>query len=200
MITSETKFSEWERNVIRRYMRARNKTEAEVITRLGLKSCWRAVTLTQKASLTKPPLSKTYDPEKGGRTPKQRAFYKIMAARGHKRGQGIKAAAKKEYGRRRSAKGAMAAGFFNAIRDLGGKPRSRGIKERSGGTVAKSFGRKAYPNAFGKTKALAVNKVEGSGVVAKPAMDRAIRAQLVDMDEHVRKLQQTDNKFSARKR
>ena len=149
----------------------------------------------KRAKIGKFPLNATANPDKGGKTRKQKFYYALMAQRGHKRGLGIGAAATKEYNLRRSAKGAMAAGFLVSARKLGLKKRGgKAVQPRAGGSALRSIGRRGKP--FRKILATSTNAVEGSFEVAQKTMDRAVVAVIRDARKFaLNLLQETNNKF-----
>lgn len=201
MIRTRTNSREWASTLALYGRVRRNMSEPEIVNRAGGNACFRAVKETKKAKLGTFPLNATTDPEKGGRTYKQKFFYARAAQRGVKKGAGIKAAATQERNRRRAARGAIAAGFLNPAKHLGRRVSSRVLRGgiEPGGTVSKSRGTKAR-GGLRRQVARAVNAVEGSGNVAAPAMQRAISHTVADMRSWaIRQLQKEANRFSARR-
>ena len=187
---------------MRLYARVRrDKTEPEIINRAGGQACFQAMGKTPKAKLGKFPLNATANPEKGGKTYKQRIFYALAAKQGATK-PGVFDAANKLYKRRRSAKGAIAAGFFRPMRQLGFKSTRNPLKGgiEATGTAGLSRGKKAR-SGRGRMEAKSINEVDGAFEVGGPAMEQAIPIVIADMqDWATRQLQKTNNRFSAKRR
>lgn len=193
--------------VIERYGRARKKTHAEVITRLAQQANFRCVASERKggvkrADLTQFPVNAGAAPEKQKKGYKGRFWYAHQAKRGVKKGKGgdivMRPKAQAAWARRRSAKGAMAAGFLMSAKRLGLKKKgAKSLQPKPGGSASKSSGIKASVGL--KMRATSVNAVEGSFEVGRYYMDKAIAAQLTDMDQFVDELQKTNNQFQPKK-
>ena len=81
----------------------------------------------KRARLGKFPLNAASDPRKKGRTFKKKFYFALLTKRGvSKKGQGLKDAARAEYGSRRSSKGANALGMRAVAEALGLK--GRGVR------------------------------------------------------------------------
>ena len=204
--------------VLESYRKARGKTHQEVINRVAQQCNFRCVRPQTKggvkrAKLGKFPLNATSDPLRGGKTKKQRFFYAQAAKRGAKKGKPapfkvtgniaggagdrhLTRAAISLRNRRRAAKGAMAAGFLVSARKLGLRKRGpKGAQPEAGKSASRSTG----DRSTGRLQAESINAVEGSFEVGKPAMDRAIAATIVDMQQFATKLlQDTNNRFHAK--
>ena len=139
--------------VMKLYGRARRKTHNEVVSRVAQQANFRCVASearggVRRAKLGMFPLNAAGDPQKGGKTFKNRFFYAERASHGVKKGAGgeiiMRPAAFKAYNKRRSGRGAMAAGFLVSARRLGLKKKgAKSVQPRSGGSASKSTGAKA---------------------------------------------------------
>ena len=191
--------------VLEKYGRARGKTNAEVVQRAAQQSNFKMVASenrggVRRAKLGMFPLNATGDPSKGGTTYKNRFFYAHQASFGVKKGAGgnivMRPAAYRAWTKRRSAKGAMAAGFLRSARQLGLRKRgAKSVQPRSGGSASKSIGRKPRGR---KMMAISVNMVEGSFEVGSKTMDNAIRRTITDMNQFANKLIQELNDRTER--
>lgn len=207
MLKTTTNVTEY-RKVMDDYARARGKSHAEVIERAAQQANFRLVASEKRGGVPRAklgmfPLGATANPDKGGRTYKQRFYFALMASRGVKKGAGgamvMLPAARRAYARRRSAKGAMAAGFLVSARKLGLKKRGpKGAQPRQGGSASRSSARRPVKKTGGY-RAESINAVKGSYEVGKTPMDRAISATLRDMRQFANKiLQETNNQFQRR--
>ena len=191
------------RGVMEKYARARGKTNAEVVQRAAQQANFRMVASenrggVKRAKMGMHPLNATADPQKGGNTYKNRFYFAEQASLGVKKGAGgtivMRPAAYRSYAKRRSARGAMAAGFLQSARELGLRKRgAKSVQPRSGGSASKSIGRKPRGR---RMLAISVNMVAGSYEVANKTMDTAIRRTITDMNQFANKLiQKTNDQF-----
>lgn len=203
-----TNASDYKR-MINLYGRARNLAHQDVITSFAkdfnfYMSDKRKGRGVPRAKINKWPLNKTADPERGGKTKKQRIWFVKMSEKGVKKGSGgervMGPAAVEAYNRAGSAKGAMAAGFLVSARELGLKKKGdRGlvIDRKIGKTVLQSLGKKAGAQLH----AYAVNAVLGSGEVAPPIARRAWDAVVKEKTEFaLKRLEKAADKLKGRRR
>ncbi len=190
-------------------MRARrDKTHPEVVEHFARQANFRMAGSesrggVKRASLSKFPLNASADPERGGKTYKGRLFYAEQASLGVKKGAGgnivMRPAAKRSWNKRRSARGAMAAGFLTSARRHGLKKRgNKTAQPRSGGSASRSIGRMSGRRK--NLRATSINAVEGSFEVARGTMDKAIRYVIRDAHDYaLREIQkQNDRAMSGR--
>lgn len=186
-----------------KYARARGMNHAEVIERAARQANFKMVASENRGGVRRAkmgmfPLNATADPQKGGSTYKNRFYYAMMSSMGVKKGAGgrvvMRPAAYRAYTRRRSARGAMAAGFLVSAKKLGLRKRgAKSVQPRAGGSASKSSARRPR---FGRLKAASINAVNGSYEVGKGTMDKAIGFVLRDMHGWANKLlQQTNSEF-----
>ena len=175
------------------WAKARKRTHDEVINHFGSQACLWAVKFTPKAALGKFPLNATADPEKGGKTHKQRFYYALAAKTGARRGEGIKDKARNRYKKRRSGSGFLRAGFLRPASELGAKVRSM---PRPGGEADRSKGTKSRG---GRQRAKSFNNAEGSGDIAYKPMQKAMgTVAKLEGNFAIRRLQKANNRFSAK--
>ena len=197
----------------------RNMTHREIINHFGGQACLWAVKFSPKARKSKA-ISDGNKPKKPSPTPtrstaKRRRrndnatlFHALATGyrrgpggwvkhRGVHRGEGNYKEALRIYDSKRRSIGAIKAGFLKPAAMLGQKVRNRSVKLESGKSASRSWGKKS---SLKQLKAEAFNNVAGSGVVGEAPMAQAMSKVIQLEMEYVRKkLQATDNKFSAKK-
>jgi len=172
---------------------SRGKSHADCINHFGKWSLINAMKKTPKAKLGKFPFNQTANPEKGGKTYKQK-FYYAMAASAGVAPENIKSVAIKMYRAKRRSSGAIKAGFIKPLQMLGGIPKSRAF---AGGSASKSRGRRAKDKSL---KAMSFNNVEASGSVAYFPMMAAMKETAVRQHTWaINRLQKANNKFSSKR-
>lgn len=194
MAKATTNAKQWQA-AMKTWLRAKRlATHDDCINHFAKQSCIKAMVKTPKARKGSWPLGATANPEKGGRTKKQKIFYALAAKGGATRGKGIKAAAMKIYTARRRGIGAIKAGFIKPAKELGAK---LGARTFGRGSASRSRG---YLSRRLKMKATAVNNVPGAGTVAYRPMEAA-KAEVVRKEHQwaIRRLQKANNLFSAKK-
>lgn len=193
-------------DTLRLYGRARKMSHDAVVNRFAQQANFYCVKSekqggVKRAKLGKFPLNATADPQKGGKTYKQRFFYAERASHGVKKGSGgkivMRPAAFKAYNKRRTAKGAMAAGFLQSARELGLKKRGpKDAQVKPGKSASRSKGHLAGVTA----KAYSINAVEGSYEVGRITMDSAIAYVIKDSHNYAIGLLERDaDKLKSRK-
>lgn len=197
MIKAKTNHKEWQKAMNLWLKASRNKSHADCVNYFGKWSLINAIKKTPKAKLGKFPFNATANPDKGGKTYKQRFFY-AMAAKMGATGDEVKPLAEKLYKRKRASAGVMKAGFVKPLKAFAGynKTRvfSRGSASRSKGVNAKGGG------TFNKLTAKSLNAVPGSGKVAYIPMQLAKRETVIRQKSWaINRLQKANNKFSSKK-
>lgn len=181
MVKVTTNASDY-KSTLRLYGRVRKMAHVDVVNRFAMRVNFRLVNKdtdggVRRAKLGMFPLNAAADPEKQKKNFKGRFFYANAAALGVKKGSGgtvrMRPAAKRLWSKRRSAKGAMAAGFLVSARKLGLKKKgAKSVQAVPNGSASKSVGKIAKGRK--RIAAESVNAVEGSYEVGKRTMDKAI--------------------------
>tara|TARA_R100000808_G_scaffold260_2_gene1558 strand:+ start:4411 stop:5004 length:594 start_codon:yes stop_codon:yes gene_type:complete len=192
-VMARTNAKQWQ-SAMKAWTKATGKSRDDCINKFGAESCVKAIRHTPKARVGR---INTYDPEKGGRTKKQKLLFALASNQGIRKGSGgeqiMYPYVRKEFNKRKKSIGALKAGFIRPAIQLGARLKTTPF---GGGSASKSKGIKS--KSF-KMKAFAFNEVEGSGLVAYKAMDRAmIEAAAQEKAWAVRRLQKQNNKFSAK--
>jgi len=191
----------------------RNMTHREIINHFGGQACLWAVKFAPKARASKALGAAAKPKTPGGPRRKRRndhatMFHRLATGyrrgpggwvnhRGVHKGEGNYREALRIYNSKRRSIGAIKAGFLKPAAMLGQKVRNRSVKIESGKSASKSWGKKS---SLKQLKAEAFNNVAGSGVVGEKPMSQAMSKVIQLEMEYVRKkMQATDNKFSAKK-
>jgi hypothetical protein len=220
--TKSSNVKEWKAAFTKYAKVKRNMTHREIINHYGGQACLWAVKFTPKARKSKalsdknkpkkPSPTPTRSPAKRRRRIKRKEdvnlFHRLATGyrrtpggwvkhRGVHKGEGNYNEALRIYNSKRRSIGAVKAGFLKPAAMLGQKVRNRSVKLYSSDSAAKSWGKKS---SLKQLKAEAFNNVAGSGVVSERPMSRGMSEVIRREMEYVhRKMQATDNKFSAKK-
>jgi len=175
-------------------MKATGKSHDDCVNKFAYESCVKAISFTPKAKTGK---MNTFNPEKGGKTKKQKLLFALASKKGIKKGSGgsqvMYPYVKKEFNKRKRSVGAVKAGFIKPAIELGAKLR---IRPYAGGSASRSKGTKSKRY---RMKALSVNVVDGAGKIGDKPMLRAMSFAIEK--EHnwaIKRLQKRNNKFSAK--
>lgn len=195
-LKAKTNNKQWQKSMNAWLKASRGKSHADCVNHFGKWSLIGAIKKTPKAKLGKFPFNQTANPDKGGKTYKQKFYYAMAASMGAT-GEQVKPLAQKLYKRRRSSVGVMKAGFIKPLKAFGGYNKSRVF---SGGTAAKSRGVKAKgKSSFRKLEATSFNNVPGSGKIAYHPMQMAKREAAQRQHKWaIDRLQRANNKFSSK--
>lgn len=180
---------------MRAWLKAKRRaSHDDCINKFGSESCFKAMQFTPKTPRGK---ITVYNPNKGGKTYRQRLLYALAAKRGIKKGKGgekiMRPYVDKIYKSRLKGIGVVKAGFIKPATQLGKK---MAINPYSGGSASKSRGQKSV--RF-KMKAKSFNEVPGAGSVGYKPMDRAMA--FVVQKEHnwaIKRLQKANNHYSTK--
>lgn len=173
---------------LKQYQQATGKDMADVLNRAGANIAMRALSFTPQA---KPSQIDRYSPDRS-------ALMHALATKGTKhgkakKGEGNKALAWKIYNSRKRGRGYIRAGWVEAAKDMGAKPR---MKVKPGGRAAKGYGRKASRI---KLQGDIYNFSEGAELVGLNPLKRAIVFVAADMKTYAdKKLAKTARRFSGR--
>lgn len=177
------------RQALREYQEATKKDWVDILTRAGRNVAFKAITYTKGASLAK---IRRWQPDRRGE--RGRMLYALLTKKGKSvKGAGIRAAAQKELNRRIASRKYIAAGWVEAAKDMGGKPRLR-VSARS--KAAKGYGVKATRL---RLEAFLFNFVPGAEKMGKEGLDKAMAWVAVDMKRYAeKKMRQTARRYSGR--
>jgi hypothetical protein len=173
----------------------RRASHDDCINKFGSESCFKAMQYTRKAPKSK---ITVYNPQKGGKTFKQKLLYAMASKNGIRKGKGgnkvMRPYVDKVYKSRVRGIGVVKAGFIKPATDLG---KQMAIKPYGGGSASKSKGQKSI--RF-RMKAKSFNEVSGSGIHGYKPMQRAMA--FVVHKEHnwaINRLQKANNSYSSKK-
>lgn len=176
------------RKTLALYQRATNKDMAEVLNRAGRNVAFKAISFTPMARKGK---VDQWKPDRRGQ--RGRMFYALLTKQRRSiKGQGIRRAAEQEHAKRSKSRGYIKAGWIEAAKDFGGKPRKRTFP---GGRAAKGYGVKA--STF-RLEAFLYNFSEGADKVGKVPLNRAMAVVAKDMRSYaLSKMRKTGRRFSG---
>jgi hypothetical protein len=192
-VMARTNAKQWQ-SAMKAWTKATGKSRDDCINKFGAESCVKAMRFTPRAKVGK---INTFDPEKGGKTKKQKLLFALASKKGIRKGTGGEQVmypyVRKEFNKRKKSIGANKAGFIKPAIQLGARLRANpfggGSASRSKGIKSKSF----------KMKAISFNEVAGAGIVGYAPMNRAMMAAAAQEKAWaIRRLQKQNNKFSAR--
>ena len=181
------------RAALKTYQKATNKDMAEVLNRAGRNVAFKAISFTPMSRLAK---HRTYEPDGSG-THRSRLFH-ALATKGTrlgraKKGQGNQQLAERLYNHRLKSRGYIKAGWIEAAKDFGGRPRAR---TWPGGRAAKGYGRKASTL---RLEAWLFNFSDGAETVGKVPLNRAMAFVAKDMLNYAyKRMRRTAKRYSGR--
>ena len=177
------------RAALKTYQKATNKDMAEVLNRAGRNVAFKAISFTPMARKSK---VDQFTP--GRRGPKGRMIYAKLTKEGRSRkGQGIGRKAVEEHNKRNKSRGYIKAGWIEAAKDFGGRPRAR---TWPGGRAAKGYGRKASTL---RLEAWLFNFSDGAETVGKVPLNRAMAFVAKDMLNYAyKRMRRTAKRYSGR--
>ncbi|MBK8233184.1 MAG: hypothetical protein IPK72_22025 [Candidatus Eisenbacteria bacterium] len=202
-------YSELQR-AMREYAKVSKADGAEIVNRFGRDVAYAALKKTPTATATTigkySPKLKTYEGRmhfvkaarkgvKKGSDPSQVTRTKTGKVAKRQKGGPLTQAALASFGKAKASGGYIKAGWFNAIKDMGGNPRSRPPKP--GGKAALGHGKKATARAL---VAWIYNFSTGADKVGNDALQSAVSEVARSKLQYAReKLAKTAAKFSGRK-
>lgn len=178
------------RKALKTYQKATEKDMAEVLNRAGRNVAFKAMAFTPMARKSK--VDQFHPTRRKG--PKARMFYAQLTQSGRSRkGRGIKRAALDKYETRNRSRGYLKAGWIEAAKDFGGRPRK---KTFPGGRAAQGYGKKA--STF-RLEAWLYNFAEGADKVGKVPLNRAMAVVAKDMTNYAyKRMRRTGKRYSGR--
>lgn len=181
------------RKALKTYQKATEKDMAEVLNRAGRNVAFKAMAFTPMTRLQK---IRRFEPDGSG-TRQSRLFH-ALATKGNrlgqaKKGRGNQALAEKIFERRGRSRGYIKAGWIEAAKDFGGRPRK---KTFPGGRAAQGYGKKA--STF-RLEAWLYNFAEGADKVGKVPLNRAMAVVAKDMTNYAyKRMRRTGKRYSGR--